>query len=77
MELLKHMLKKSTLIILYISTWVIIWVTIGSIIDYPLLQSDIYKAGSIFQYLTFFLTFLLSLVLAISLYPNIVKRLIK
>ena len=40
-------------IFLYISAWVIIWGTFGSLIDYPLYKNKIYLEGSIFQYLTF------------------------
>jgi len=47
--------KKSNPIkaILYISIWIIIWGTLGSLIDYPLYKNKIYLEGSIYQYLTF------------------------
>ena len=50
--------KKSnpTKIILYIAVWVIVWGTLGSLIDYPLYKNKIYLEGSIYQYLTFTIT---------------------
>ena len=41
---------------LYISIWVIIWGTLGSLIDYPLYKNNVYAEGSIYQYLTFTVT---------------------
>ena len=54
--------KKSNPIklILYISIWVIIWGTLGSLIDYPLYKNKIYLEGTIYQYLTFTITAILS-----------------
>ena len=55
--------KKATpiKIFLYISIWVIIWGTIGSLIDYPLYKNNIYKEGSIYQYLTFTIAAIISI----------------
>ena len=49
-------------VILYISTWVIIWGTFGSLIDYPLYKNNIYLEGSIYQYLTFTITAIISII---------------
>ena len=51
-------------VILYISIWVIIWGTFGSLIDYPLYKNKIYIEGSIYQYLTFAITAIISTVSA-------------
>ena len=37
-------------VFLYISVWVIIWGTIGSLVDFPLYKNKIYLEGSIYQY---------------------------
>ena len=58
-------------IFLYISAWVMIWGTLGSLIDYPLYKQDIYKEGSIYQYLTFIITAIISISIAKSLYKKI------
>ena len=55
--------SNSIKIILYISVWVIIWGTLGSLIDYPLYKNKIYLEGSIYQYLTFAIT---AIILTIS-----------
>ena len=58
-------------IFLYISAWVIIWGTFGSVIDYPLYKNKIYLEGSIFQYLTFAITAFISILSAKFLYKKI------
>ena len=58
-------------VFLYISAWVIIWGTIGSLIDYPLYKSDIYQEGSVYQYLTFTITAILSIISAKFFYKKI------
>ena len=65
--------KKSNPIkaILYISVWVIIWGTLGSLIDYPLYKNKIYLEGSIYQYLTFAITAIISIISAKFLYKKI------
>ena len=65
--------KKSNTIklFLYISAWVIIWGTLGSLIDYPLYKNKIYLEGSIYQYLTFVITALISIVFAKFFYKKI------
>ena len=63
--------NKSLKIFLYISTWVIIWGSIASLIDFPLLKNGIYSEGEIGQYLTFSITAFISILGSI----NIFKRL--
>ena len=58
-------------IFLYISVWVIIWGTLGSLIDYPLYKNKIYLEGSIYQYLTFTLTAIISIICAKFLYKEV------
>ena len=56
---------------LYICVWVIIWGTIGSLIDFPLYKNKIYLEGSIYQYLTFTITALISIICAKFFYEKI------
>ena len=65
--------KKSTPIklFLYISVWVIIWGTIGSLVDFPLYKNKIYSEGSIYQYLTFTFTAIISIISAKFFYKKI------
>ena len=58
-------------VFLYISLWVIIWGTFGSLIDYPLYKSKIYLEGSVYQYLTFTVTAVISIIFAKFLYKKI------
>ena len=64
--------KKSNPIkaILYISLWIIIWGTLGSLIDYPLYKNKIYIEGSIYQYLTFIITAIISIISAKLFYKK-------
>ncbi len=57
--------------ILYISAWVMIWGTLGSLIDYPLYKNNIYLEGSIYQYLTFTITAIISIITAKFFYQKI------
>ncbi len=65
--------KKSNSIklFLYISVWVIIWGTFGSLIDFPLYKNKIYLEGSIYQYLTFAVTAIISIISAKFFYKKI------
>ncbi len=63
--------NKSLKTILYISIWVIIWGSIASVIDFPLLKNGIYDEGGIGQYLTFSITAFISILGA----KNIFNRL--
>ena len=58
-------------VFLYISVWVIIWGTVGSLIDYPLYKNKIYLEGSIYQYLTFTFTAIISIICGMFLYKKI------
>ena len=62
--------SNSIKVILYISLWVIIWGTLGSLIDYPLYKNKIYLEGSIYQYLTFTITGILSIISAKFFYKK-------
>ena len=63
--------NKSLKVFLYISIWVIIWGSIASLIDFPLLKNGIYSEGHLGQYLTFSITAVISIFGA----KNIFKRL--
>ena len=63
--------NKNLKVILYISSWVIIWGTVGSLIDYPLYKSEIYNEGSIWQYLTFTLTGVISFFIGLKIYQKL------
>ncbi len=61
------MQKKDWFAILYVSLAIFLWGSIGSLIDYPLLQANIYSAGSLGQFLTFFITGAIISILTIQL----------
>ena len=67
------MTKKDWFAIGYVSAWVVIWGTIGSLIDLPLLNSQVYIAGSLGQATTFVITALVSVALGIWGYPKILN----
>ena len=67
--------KKTLVGISYVSAWIIIWGTIGSLIDFYFLQ-NIYIPGSLGQFLTFIITAIASSILAIYLFPTIINKLI-
>jgi len=58
-------------VFLYISVWVIIWGTIGSLFDFPLYKNKIYLEGSIYQYFTFTVTGIISIISAKFFYKKI------
>ncbi len=58
--------------IVYVSTWVLIWGTFGSFIDFPLLQNEVYSAGSIGQITTFSISALISIVFGFLLFKRII-----
>ncbi len=66
------MTKKDYLGIAYVSVWVIVWGSFGSLVDFPLLKAGIYIPGSIGQISTFLLTAILSLAIGIWLYPKVI-----
>ena len=63
------MIKRVVIGFLYVSTWVIIWGTVGSLIDFPLLKNEIYVAGSLGQIITFLITGLISIIASITFFP--------
>ena len=67
--------KKTLVGISYVSAWVIIWGTIGSLIDFYFLQNT-YLPGSLGQFLTFIITALISSVTAIFMFPIINNKFI-
>tara|TARA_Y100001968_G_scaffold52395_2_gene43325 strand:- start:1798 stop:2016 length:219 start_codon:yes stop_codon:yes gene_type:complete len=69
------MKKEDLAVIAYISLIIIVWGSIGSLVDYPLLQAKIYKAGSIGQFLTFTLTGFIFTLAGIKLYPITINKL--
>ena len=71
------MLKKYSIGFIYVSICILIWGTIGSLIDYPLLQKDIYQPGSFGQLSTFLAVGLLTLIIAIILFRRIPKSFVE
>ena len=63
--------SKSLKIFLYISVWVIIWGSIASLIDFPLLQNNVYEEGELYQYLTFSITAFISIIIAKFIYKKL------
>ena len=66
--------KKTLVGILYVSAWIIIWGTVGSLIDFYFLQ-DTYLPGSSGQFLTFIITAIVSSIAAIYTFPIVNKKL--
>ena len=67
--------KKTLVGVSYVSAWIIIWGTIGSLIDFYFLQ-NLYSPGSLGQYLTFIITATISSIIAIYMFPTINNKLI-
>ena len=67
--------KKTLFGVSYVSAWVIIWGSIGSLIDFYFLQNT-YLPGSLGQFLTFIITALLSSIIAIYVFPTINNKFI-
>ena len=67
--------KKTLVGVSYVSAWIIIWGTVGSLIDFYFLQNT-YLPGSLGQFLTFIITAIISSIAAIYLFPTINKKLI-
>ncbi len=59
--------------IFYVSVWVMIWGTVGSLVDLPFLNSKVYLAGSLGQVTTFVVTALVSTIVGVWLYPKTLK----
>jgi len=67
--------KKTLVGVSYVSSWIIIWGTIGSLVDFYFLQNT-YLPGSLGQYLTFIITALISSIIAVYIFPTINKKFI-
>ena len=67
--------KKTLIGVSYVSAWVIVWGTIGSLIDFYFLQNT-YLPGSIGQFATFIITAILSSIIAIYIFPKINSKFI-
>ena len=67
--------KKTLVGVSYVSAWVIIWGTVGSIIDFYFLQNT-YLPGSLGQFLTFIITAAISSIAAIYMFPTIKNKFI-
>ncbi|AAZ58378.1 membrane protein [Prochlorococcus marinus str. NATL2A] len=67
--------KKTLIGVSYVSAWVILWGTIGSLIDFYFLQNT-YLPGSIGQFATFIITAFLSSIIAIYIFPTINNKFI-
>tara|TARA_Y100001933_G_scaffold170627_1_gene168692 strand:+ start:107 stop:319 length:213 start_codon:yes stop_codon:yes gene_type:complete len=67
--------KKTLIGVSYVSSWIIIWGTIGSLIDFYFLQST-YLPGSVGQYSTFIISAFVSSIIAVYIFPSINKRFI-
>ena len=67
--------KKTLFGVSYVSAWVIIWGTIGSLIDFYFLQNT-YLPGSLGQFATFIVTAFLSSIIAIYIFPTINNKFI-
>ena len=65
------MARKDWFGILYVSAWVLVWGTVGSLVDLPLLDSKTYFPGSIGQVATFTITALLSVVIGSLLFNRV------
>jgi hypothetical protein len=69
--------KKYSIGFIYVSVCILIWGTIGSFVDYPLLQEEIYQPGSFGQLSTFLVVGLLTLFIAVVLFKRIPRNFIE
>lgn len=67
--------KKTLVGVSYVSAWIIVWGTVGSLIDFLFLQNT-YLPGSLGQFLTFIITALISSITAIFIFPIINNKFI-
>ena len=67
--------KKTLVGVSYVSAWVIVWGTVGSLIDFYFLQNT-YLPGSLGQFLTFIITAAISSIAAIYMFPTINNKFI-
>ena len=66
--------KKTLVGVSYVSAWIILWGTIGSLIDFYFLQNT-YLPGSLGQFSTFIITAIISSITAIYMFPKINNKL--
>ncbi len=71
------MSKKDWVGIAYVSAWIVIWGTFGSLVDYPLLENKIYNPGSLGQFTSFTITAAISTIVGIILFPFVTSKLDK
>ena len=64
------MSKKTLVGVSYVSAWIIVWGTVGSLIDFYFLQNT-YLPGSIGQFSTFIVTAIISSIVAMYMFPTI------
>ena len=69
------MTKKTLVGVSYVSAWIIIWGTIGSLIDFYFLQNT-YLPGSLGQFSTFIFTAIISSIVGVYMFPIINKKFI-
>ena len=69
------MSKKTLVGVSYVSAWIIIWGTIGSLIDFYFLQNT-YLPGSLGQFSTFIVSAIVSSIAAIYMFPTINNKFI-
>tara|TARA_Y100000766_G_scaffold182104_1_gene156291 strand:- start:23 stop:235 length:213 start_codon:yes stop_codon:yes gene_type:complete len=67
--------KKTLVGVSYVSAWIIVWGTVGSLIDFLFLQNT-YLPGSLGQFLTFIITALISSMTAVFMFPIINNKFI-
>ncbi len=67
--------KKTLVGISYVSAWIIIWGTIGSLIDFYFLQNT-YLPGSPGQFLTFIITAIITSIIAVRIFPIVNNKFI-
>jgi len=65
------MMKTNLFAIGYVSIWVVIWGTIGSLIDFPLLNAGLYNQGSVGQLATFFITGFICFLIGFWAFPKV------
>ena len=69
------MSKKTLVGVSYVSAWIIIWGTIGSLIDFYFLQNT-YLPGSLGQFTTFIVSAIVSSIAAVYMFPTINNKFI-
>ena len=67
--------KKTLVGVSYVSCWVIIWGTIGSLIDFYFLQNT-YLPGSLGQFSTFIISAAIFSIVAVYIFPKINNKFI-